>query len=422
LAAPRPAAAMGADITSDDSRRGGPPLGRKVCPRWWLQSPAHREGPRLRSAFRKYRIPAGRSRRNLAVLRRCRGSRPVGWLQARRCCTCGRRRRLGRSWRLPPRFRHEAEAAVRKEGRALGTEARDILWYCEPCWLAWRASSNAWFLAQSRETWDPVFGDSAEAADDEEGQYFDFIEVGTSSYHTFTQAVIEHPDGKPMAWAFLPWDKHPLQIRGLAVDMQRRYLDKLPDLPCVEKVQAAISERTRCQPMYHVMLGDVERWEARFARAGRWQNFRIIRLARGCSSLRSHPSLRRALKTVGLQHLGCLKNVKTFSMASLLARCRVKGIGVLALDCEGHDCAILRGLVRACKKRPEWLPSWIWFESNGMNDEISGKGTERETVRELQDAGYEIWWGGGYQDTGQRDTVLHLPRGRRPSAANSSYD
>jgi len=75
--------------------------------------------------------------------------------------------------------------------------------------------------------------------------HFDFIEVGTSSYHTFSQAIAGHPDGKPYAWNFLPWDRHPLRLRGMAVDMQRSYLDQLPDLPRVTKVNAAVSDSGR---------------------------------------------------------------------------------------------------------------------------------------------------------------------------------
>eukprot|EP00435_Cladocopium_sp_Y103_P039359 s441_g10.t1 len=53
-----------------------------------------------------------------------------------------------------------------------------------------------------------------------------------------------------------------------------------------------------------------------------------------------------------------------------------------------------------------WYPKWILFETNGMNDETFGKGTERSTVEALVEEGYELLYGGGYSDTGKRDTVL----------------
>ncbi|OLP87587.1 hypothetical protein AK812_SmicGene31177 [Symbiodinium microadriaticum] len=51
-------------------------------------------------------------------------------------------------------------------------------------------------------------------------------------------------------------------------------------------------------------------------------------------------------------------------------------------------------------------PKWILFETNGMNDETFGAGTERSTVQALLDKGYELSYGGGFRDTGKRDTVL----------------
>lgn len=66
----------------------------------------------------------------------------------------------------------------------------------------------------------------------------------------------------------------------------------------------------------------------------------------------------------------------------------------------------MKGLIDACKQRREWYPKWILFETNGMNDEYFGKGTERSTVDALLAEGYELFWGGGYHDTGKRDTVL----------------
>ncbi|CAK9055714.1 unnamed protein product [Durusdinium trenchii] len=44
-------------------------------------------------------------------------------------------------------------------------------------------------------------------------------------------------------------------------------------------------------------------------------------------------------------------------------------------------------------------PKWILFETNGMNDEYFGKGTERSTVDALLAEGYELFWGGGYHDS-----------------------
>jgi len=239
-----------------------------------------------------------------------------------------------------------------------------------------------------------------------EGNHFDFIEIGTSNYHTFTQAVAEHPDGKPNAWKFLPWDKHPLRLRGIAIDMKQSYLDQLPDLPRVVKFQAAVSECGGFQNMYHVPFGDIEHWENVFATIGNWWAHGAMRLSCGCSALRKHKVLQKVLASIGMKHVARLSKVRTCTMEDILERFNVSSIGVLALDCEGHDCAILRGLMRICDKTPERFPIWIWFESNGMNDELFGQGTEMGTVADLEQRGYQVVWGGSYHRTGKRDTLL----------------
>jgi FkbM family methyltransferase len=268
----------------------------------------------------------------------------------------------------------------------------------------WRIEVKQWYVQRSEEEWDYWF----EKTDctKNEPQHFDFIEIGTSNYHSFTQAVVEHPDGKPYAWNFLPWDKHPLSLRGLAVDMQQNYLNQLPDLPNVTKVCAAVSESGGTKGMFHVPLGDVEHWENVMTRCGSWKGHQVFRLARGCSALKNHGMLLHQLKTVGLSHLARTRRVRTLSLNELLLRHKVASVGVLAIDCEGYDCAILRGLISACLQRPEWWPEWIWFETNGMNDELLGQGTEEETVRALLRHGYMLWWGGGYASSGYRDTVM----------------
>lgn len=246
-----------------------------------------------------------------------------------------------------------------------------------------------------------------EACEDEGGDgHFDFVEIGTSNYHTFTQSIASHPDGKPHAWLYLRWSEDPTTLRGLAVDMKRRYLDQLPDLPRVEKVRAAVSERDSLKRMYHVPVRDVDHWEGIFAARGSKRGYRAVRLARGCSALGRHRVLRRALGHVGLRHLIRVRRVKTRGVDTLLESRGVQSIGVLALDCEGHDCNILKGLMRACDSKPKWYPRWILFETNGMNDEIFGEGTERRTVKALKKRGYKVWYGGGYWESGKRDTVL----------------
>ena len=126
-----------------------------------------------------------------------------------------------------------------------------------------------------------------------------------------------------------------------------------------------------------------------FARCGQWQGYRVIRLSRGCSALREHRLLRRELKRCGLLHLAQRQRVRTVTISRLLQQYNARSIGVLALDCEGHDCEILNGLIEVCDSSPFLCPNWIWFESNSMNDDLFGRGMEEQTVQKLLDHGYE---------------------------------
>merc|ERR1719223_907745 len=188
--------------------------------------------------------------------------------------------------------------------------------------------------------------------------------------------------------------------------MNQSYLDQLPDVPCVAKVNAAISERAGSESMYHVPLRDVEHWERVFSTSGNRKGNRVIRLARGCSALTRHSTLQKSLKGIGMQHIARRRRVQTLSLGILFRKHHVGSVGILALDCEGYDCSVLKGLLRFCKTRPHLYPHWICFESNGMNDELFGRGTEQRTVEELCSRGYKLWWGGGYERTGKRDTLL----------------
>merc|ERR1719263_1003051 len=108
----------------------------------------------------------------------------------------------------------------------------------------------------------------------------------------------------------------------MAVDMVQAYLDQLPDLPNVEKVCAAISDREERLACEYVPCSTIERWEKIFARQGSWTGWRAMGMARGCSALRFHRVLQNILKQIGLLHLVRRKPVQTISIGNLLAKHR----------------------------------------------------------------------------------------------------
>eukprot|EP00927_Polykrikos_kofoidii_P033931 TRINITY_DN28770_c0_g1_i1.p1 TRINITY_DN28770_c0_g1~~TRINITY_DN28770_c0_g1_i1.p1 ORF type:complete len:447 (-),score=59.44 TRINITY_DN28770_c0_g1_i1:35-1375(-) len=414
----------------------------------------------MRHAWLKY-VPTARSKRNRSVLRRAATLFQVDPPLPQRCSSCSKRRRLGwwdhsqqdtwhcrpctDNWhlmvaedpvchtcrrRIPPRW---SEWSAVLGDVAKGGWWGDDAWHCEACWhdwfqaeggssmgrlcsscrnrrwLGWYGNESIWHC---EGCWQTFFAKRASGvpsymAAAVDGEHYDFIEVGTSNYSTFTQACAGHPLGKAMANYYLPHDRDICQMRGLAVDMKRRYLDQLPDLPNVVKANVAIAESDGRRVMHHVPSSLLSRWEAIFAARGSSRAYDVLRLAHGCSALSKHRVLRRQLRSVGFEHLVRRRTVTAWSLATLFRRYRVATVCALALDCEGHDAVILRGFLRHCRVRPEWYPRWIIFETNGMNDEVFGKGTEESLINSLLECGYELIYGGGFERTGRRDTVLH---------------
>lgn len=217
--------------------------------------------------------------------------------------------------------------------------------------------------------------------------HFDFIEIGTSNYRTLTQACAGHPDGDEYAWNFLPLDKAPQNIKGMAIDMEQSYLDELPDLPHVLKVCAAVTESDGLQVMFHVPKNRILHWEQIFATCGNEQGWYTLQLAKACASLGQTRILHKNLNQLGLAGLLRRTPVQAHSLPSLLKQQCVGSIGTLKLDTEGHDCAILSGLLHACETHKTWYPDWIIYESNGLNDLLFGSGTEKQMLWALESAG-----------------------------------
>ena len=299
-------------------------------------------------------------------------------------------------------------------GKARDGWSYDGSWYCYQCWREWYLLASPTSLVSNNAAVSATEGSRISTQQQKnKRRHFDFVEIGTSNYNTFTQSCAGALYGREDAWKFLPLDKSLTLMRGLAVDMNRESLKQLPNLSNVQKVHAAVSEVNGNLQMHYVPFSSIIRWERNFAKRGSRHGHAAMQLARACSSLGKHSVLRRVLKRVGLLQLIRKKKVPVCSMERLFRCYRVGSVGVLALDCEGHDCAIVRGLLKACKSRPEWYPECLILETNGMNDELFGSGTEDQTVSDLKACGYTVIYGGGYRSTGARDTYLY----RDPCAA-----
>ncbi|CAE7636357.1 unnamed protein product [Symbiodinium microadriaticum] len=218
-----------------------------------------------REATGKCLIPAGHSRRALALLRRKRCLRPHN-RHLQRCEMCQQLRRIGRWWRPPRKLLQAGAASCDKgiAGAAALNHQGSYLWYCRPCWDDWLVRYKQWFAAEDDEEWlanaessevstsSSSFGGSKASrphsliSTGEDLLHFDFIEVGTCNYHTFTQFVGGHPNGKPSAYRYLPYSDDLRQLRGLAVDMKSRHWREAE-----EELPHSISDLFHCSSCCH---------------------------------------------------------------------------------------------------------------------------------------------------------------------------
>lgn len=211
--------------------------------------------------------------------------------------------------------------------------------------------------------------------------FFDFIEIGTSDFHT----LIERADDNTV---------------GLSVDPIKLYLDRLPQPRHCTKLAAAISDHDGDTVAYYI---PPERIAA----------FGLPDWVRGCNSIGApHASIAAMLRDRGLaqkdvvveQPIPCLR------LTTLLKNYDIHGIYHLKTDTEGHDAVILNNFFN-CAERALW-PHELLFETNILSDQE----TVHKLIARLITAGYDIVQastGGGATDTFLR---LNLRRLRYKSA------
>lgn len=202
------------------------------------------------------------------------------------------------------------------------------------------------------------------------GAHFDFVEIGTSDFDTLLHTA---RDG----------------MRGLSVEPLCHYLDALPNRTGMAKVCAAVTgdaadgaggTAPATADVYFVHPDDI-------ARHG------LNNYLRGCSSLGApHPTAGRELAARGLSHLQRSLTVPVVSVSQLFTRHGIASLDAFKVDTEGHDAAILAGLMSYCDGQPSpaarascW-PRRIQFESNILTP----RAVLVETVAGLARRGYAL--------------------------------
>lgn len=187
------------------------------------------------------------------------------------------------------------------------------------------------------------------------------------------------------------------QCRGLAVDAVAEHLQALPDLLRVLKVEATIDETSGQETLYFVSPANIQQHMGQYFAPGpidpRWEDWKdrpqvdVMWYAKSMSSIgHPQPQLVKMLKEVDRLDLLEERQVCTCSWTDLCVTHGVASVDVVQIDCEGKDCAILRGLLAYCADRPQAFPRVIKFECNHLSSHAEAD----EVLVKLRRHGYVV--------------------------------
>eukprot|EP00928_Gymnodinium_smaydae_P017846 TRINITY_DN16810_c0_g1_i1.p1 TRINITY_DN16810_c0_g1~~TRINITY_DN16810_c0_g1_i1.p1 ORF type:complete len:452 (+),score=88.97 TRINITY_DN16810_c0_g1_i1:60-1415(+) len=205
-------------------------------------------------------------------------------------------------------------------------------------------------------------------------RHYDFIEVGTSDWGTLTQYCAgDIPRSASPLAAEIRSSLGSLRLaRGLAVDAIFEYVMALPGLPRVALCNNAMAEASGEVVVHYVPPETIEKYlgvyEAPCDEDEPEHLVDVMWYAKSLSCVgRPHPELVAMLRHVGRLDLMEQRTVSALSWQDLCRLYGVASVDVVQLDCEGLDCAILRGLLAHCRDFPECLPRVLQFESNHLS-------------------------------------------------------
>ena len=236
------------------------------------------------------------------------------------------------------------------------------------------------------------------------GWHYDFIEVGTSDYSTITH-YCAHDECKASCIGSEIWSNLDdlSWARGLAVDPVLDNLNALPDLPRVQKVEAAMDEYSGESQFYFVSQENITKYLGEYTSCfgqhdDSW-SVDVMWYAGALGSLgKPHPNLEYMLESVGRLDLLDRKIVQVHNWGSLCKSFHVRTADVVQLDCEGKDCAILRSMLRHYDDDYD-LPRVVAFEANHLtpHEEVD------DTLRLLDDRGYRLRFQSNWNAIVERD-------------------
>jgi FkbM family methyltransferase len=169
---------------------------------------------------------------------------------------------------------------------------------------------------------------------------YDFIEIGTSNFHTLIEDCSD-------------------DTIGLSIEPIQTYLNDLPNKPNVTKVNAAISDQDGEIEIYNIPLSNIRKYNLPI-----W--------VKGTNSvLKPHEYARQKLGEDFYDSIVSIDKVPTISWKTLISQYSIKTIDYLKIDTEGHDHVILKSYFEECVKNPRLFANKILFEYNESSDKIA---------------------------------------------------
>lgn len=157
---------------------------------------------------------------------------------------------------------------------------------------------------------------------------YDFIEIGTSNFDTCIESATD-------------------TTIGISIDAVKYYIDQLPEKPNVKKLHLGISDKFASLDVFYIPENIIIEKQ-------------LAPWLKGCNCLNKFHPLHR-----NLEHYVVKETVQVIPISELLITNNVRGIKLLKIDTEGHDCIILNCLYDYLKTKDKmFYPKTIIFESN----------------------------------------------------------
>lgn len=186
---------------------------------------------------------------------------------------------------------------------------------------------------------------------------YDFVEIGTSDFHT----CIQSSKGNEV---------------GLSIEPVKLYLDRLPDLPNVTKINCAISlDGTEyIDSIYWIHPDDIEKNG-------------LPEWLRGCNRI-GKPHIEHLTELVKKTNVKLIATeIDMIPLSKIFNDYNVEGLKLLKLDTEGADVYILKSFLPYLSDRPrEHRPDEIFFEAN----QLTANNLVLETIDLYKDIGYKM--------------------------------